>query len=75
MLPEYRDSNYEDKVLQCSNCSWKGKAADAILIDFFGVSKNKELHCPNCDTTIAIITTDEGGTPGGSASDLNFQTE
>lgn len=71
MLPEFRDSNYEEKMLQCSNCSWKGKGVDAILIDFFGVSKTKELHCPKCDTTIGLITKDEGK-PGESVSKFSF---
>jgi DNA-directed RNA polymerase subunit RPC12/RpoP len=73
MLPEYNDKTFEEQDLHCPNCQWKGKGYDSVVIDFFGVSKNKEVHCPNCDETIAIVTKEEGGTPGESANDLSFQ--
>lgn len=47
--------NYEEQELSCSTCGWAGKGGDAILIDFYGVSDVKELHCPNCDTILATI--------------------
>ena len=67
-LPEYNNANFEEQDLRCSNCNWQGKGYDAVVIDFFGVTKSKEVHCPECDETIGTITT-EGGTPGGSADD------
>jgi hypothetical protein len=45
-----------------------------VIIDFFGVTKNKEVHCPNCDTTIAIVTGAQDNEPGESAGDPGFQT-
>lgn len=47
--------DYIDEDLVCEKCGWAGKASDANLIDFYGVSKIKELHCPNCDTIVATI--------------------
>lgn len=46
---------YQEQELSCDACGWKGVGADAILIDYYGVSDIKELHCPNCDTVIATI--------------------
>ncbi len=74
MIPEYKEREFDDQSLSCSNCHWKGKGIDAVMIDFFGVGKNKEAHCPDCDETIAIVKREEGGTPGESANDLSFQT-
>jgi uncharacterized paraquat-inducible protein A len=73
MLPEYHQTDFEEQSLHCKACGWSGKGRDAVVIDFFGVSKNMEAHCPKCDKTIGIITKDEGGTPGESANDLSFQ--
>lgn len=71
---EYNETNFEEQDLSCSNCHWKGKGYDAVIIDFFGVTKSKEVHCPNCDSTIAIITTAQDNEPGESAGDPGFQT-
>lgn len=49
--------DYEEQDLKCDDCPWEGKGADAILIDFYGVSDVQELHCPNCDAILAIINT------------------
>lgn len=74
MLPEYSATNFEEQSLSCPKCGWKGTGYDAVVIDFFGVTKSKEVHCPQCDTTIAIVTNDKGDAPGESATDLSFQT-
>jgi hypothetical protein len=73
MVPEFSNRDFEEQDLQCGNCNWQGKGYDANVIDFFGVSKSKEVHCPNCDVTIGIVTK-TGGTPGESANGLSFQT-
>lgn len=74
-LPVYSETNFEEQDLSCSNCHWKGKGYDAVIIDFFGVTKNKEVHCPSCDTTIGIITTVQDNGPGESDGDPGFQTD
>ena len=73
MIPEYNNSEFDDQPLHCSKCNWQGKGLDAVIIDFFGVTKNMEAHCPNCDATLAIVRRGSG-TPGESANDLGFQT-
>lgn len=72
-LPEFHERDFDEQTLRCPNCHWQGEGRDAVIIDFFGVVKNQEVHCPNCDETLAILIKD-GGAPGGSASDLSFQT-
>jgi hypothetical protein len=74
MTPEYRENNFEEQDLVCPHCHWKGKGYDAVVIDFFGVSKTNDVHCPKCDKTIGIIKKDDGSAPGESANDLSFQT-
>lgn len=47
--------DYLDEDLVCEKCGWAGKASDANLIDFYGISDTKELHCPNCDTIVGTL--------------------
>lgn len=47
--------DYEEQDLSCEECGWKGKGEDANLIDFYGLSNVKELHCPNCDAMVATL--------------------
>ncbi len=47
--------DYEELQLNCEDCDWKGKGADANLIDFYGVTAAKELRCPNCDGVLATL--------------------
>lgn len=72
MLPEYHDNNFSEQPLKCSHCGWTGKGHEAVIIDFFGVTKSKEVHCPNCDKTIGTLRS-EGDAPGESPNDLSFQ--
>jgi len=70
-LPVYNEQNFDEQRFTCPNCHWKGKGYDTVIIDIFGVVKNQEVHCPNCDEKLAILTKDS--TPGESASDRSFQ--
>lgn len=75
MVPEYSSTTFEEQDLHCANCNWQGKGYNAVVIDFFGVTKSKEVHCPECDKTIGIVTTDGGDTPGESTNDPSFQAD
>ena len=55
MATLYKYTGFEDQDLSCSNCGWNGKGKDAVIVDLFGVSKNQEVHCPNCDHYIAEL--------------------
>lgn len=57
--------------LNCSNCDWSGTGDRAIIIDFYGLTEVKEVHCPECDTQIAALKDDENG--GESADPISFQ--
>ncbi len=72
MWPSYPDKEFDEKALTCSNCGWNGQGHEAVVIDFYGVTDNKEAHCPQCDKTIAIVQKSERP-PGESASDLSYQ--
>ena len=72
MLPGYRDNDFDEKDLTCPDCGWVGKGHKANIIDLYGVSKQKEVHCPKCDSTIASIKNDDDA-PGESTNDLSFQ--
>ncbi len=74
MLPEYLQSSFDDQQLSCPKCQWKGTGADAVIIDFYGITKTKEVHCPDCDEKIGILVRDEDPPPGESATGLSFQT-
>lgn len=73
MLQQYYERDFFKQPVSCPNCQWKGEGSDAIVIDFYGVTNNKEVHCPECDEKIALVENDKGGTPGESATDLSFQ--
>jgi hypothetical protein len=72
MQTEYKTSTFQEQDLRCDKCGWTGKGADAVLIDFYGVVKDKEIHCPACDEKLGILKRDDDS-PGESASDLSFQ--
>ena len=58
MRKVFSEMDYESQPVVCENCGWKDQAGNANLIDFYGVSATKEIHCPQCDNTIAIIHSD-----------------
>ena len=40
---------FDDQVLTCPKCGWKGTGTNANVADFYGIGKFKEVTCPNCD--------------------------
>lgn len=74
MATEFAQSSFQDQPLQCSNCQWRGVGADAVVIDFYGVTKNKEVHCPECDETLGVVRQDNDPPPGESDTEISFQT-
>jgi ssDNA-binding Zn-finger/Zn-ribbon topoisomerase 1 len=61
-----RAGDYEETDVQCEKCQWRGRGRDAILIDFYGISKLQELHCPKCDRVVGMVKRDDGRI-GGTA--------
>lgn len=72
MLKEYSENKFDEQTVSCDNCHWKGKGSDTVIIDFYGLSDECEIHCPQCDERIGILKKQQGP-PGESASDLSFQ--
>lgn len=72
MISNYLDNDFEEKDLSCSKYGWKGKGHEVVVIDFYGVTDKKEMHCPQCDTTIALLQKGEDQL-GESATELSFQ--
>ena len=73
MQTEFNSSSFDEQPLQCSKCNWQGTGADGNVISFYGVSDNKEIHCPNCDENLGVVKKDNDPPPGESATDLSFQ--
>ena len=55
MATEFWDANFDEQNISCDNCQWQGTGSDAIVIDFYGVVSDKEIHCPNCDRRLGIL--------------------
>lgn len=72
MQKEYNANELDTLTLQCDKCGWEGKASEANLIDFYGVTADKELHCPTCDHTLATVKTDDKAV-GDSGDSIGFQ--
>lgn len=69
---EFQEDSFDDQTINCQKCNWTGKGSDAIIIDFYGVVSDKEVHCPKCDKRLGILK--KGNRPPGeSATDLSFQ--
>ncbi|HYO20883.1 MAG TPA: hypothetical protein VER36_00670 [Flavisolibacter sp.] len=73
MQTDFSAGNFDEQILRCSKCNWQGKGGDATVIDFYGVTANKEVHCPNCDERLGTVKKDNDPPPGESATDLSFQ--
>ena len=73
MIPVYNEHEFDAQTLACANCGWSGKGQDALVIDFYGITESKEVHCPECDEKIALLRKEGGGPPGETANDLSFQ--
>ena len=62
--------NYTSLI--CTQCNWSGTGDKAVIIDFYGLSDIKEVHCPECDTQIAALK-NEDENRGESADQVSFQ--
>ncbi len=55
MRQTYNENNFDEQAISCSACGWNGKGSDTNIIDLYGITKVKEVHCPKCDAYIAGI--------------------
>jgi predicted RNA-binding Zn-ribbon protein involved in translation (DUF1610 family) len=53
MQEVFPEKDFDDVPITCPNCGWEGLGSETNIIDLYGLSKLKEVHCPSCDTYIA----------------------
>ena len=53
----YREANFEEESLHCPHCEWRGKGDETVVIDFYGISKTQEVRCPECDSVLGGLRT------------------
>lgn len=53
MKEVFSEREFENLQITCPNCGWKGLGSDTNIIDLYGLTKLREVHCPTCDTYIA----------------------
>lgn len=59
----YNEREFLDEVIHCSKCGWEGSGYDVNIIDFYGLAKVKEVHCPRCDSFLGGIEKAAGQRP------------
>lgn len=72
MSVTFDGKNFREQTITCPNCGWSGKGADVHIIDLYGLSKMKEVHCPDCDYSLGSLNEDSGP-PGESPDPLSYQ--
>lgn len=50
MRREFNSTEFNEEVIRCSKCGWEGSGVDANIVDFYGLTKVKDVHCPSCDS-------------------------
>lgn len=55
----FKESLFYTLDIKCPHCGWQGKGDETHIVDFFGVVRVKEVHCPNCDKKLGNIEEEE----------------
>lgn len=67
----FSENEFEEISFQCPRCGWNGKGPETHIVDFYGITKVMEAHCPTCDKQLGNIRrTPRSGrsAPGGPES-------
>ena len=67
MATIFYEESFDDMDITCPNCGWQGKGDETHIVDFYGVVRAREVHCPNCDNKLGDIQ--ENKTVQGSSGD------
>lgn len=51
----FNPREFHEEAIRCSKCGWEGSGYDTNIVDFYGLTKIKEVHCPHCDTYLGGI--------------------
>jgi hypothetical protein len=46
---------FDQEKITCSNCGWTGPGSEAIIIDFYGIGKARQVKCPNCKNNLGSL--------------------
>ena len=55
MQKVYNERGFDDEIIKCGRCGWEGSGYDVNIIDLYGLSKVKEIHCPSCDSYLGGV--------------------
>ena len=55
MQKVYNERGFDEEVISCGRCGWEGSGYDANIIDLYGLSRVKEVHCPKCDSYLGGV--------------------
>jgi|RhiMethySRZTD1v2_1073278.scaffolds.fasta_scaffold3363289_1 hypothetical protein len=55
MQKVYNERGFDDEIIKCGRCGWEGSGYDVNIIDLYGLSKVKEVHCPSCDSYLGGV--------------------
>jgi hypothetical protein len=55
MQKVYNERGFDEEVINCGRCGWEGNGYDVNIVDLYGLSRIKEIHCPNCDSYLGGV--------------------
>lgn len=55
MQKVYNERGFDDEIIRCGRCGWEGSGYDVNIVDLYGISKVKEIHCPSCDSYLGGV--------------------
>jgi len=68
----YDQRTFDDEPLKCPHCGWNGTGSEAHVASFYGLSKFKEVLCPNCNEYLGNLSRDHSYGRGGSKLDTQM---
>jgi predicted RNA-binding Zn-ribbon protein involved in translation (DUF1610 family) len=54
----YDPRTFDEEALICPHCGWKGNGSETHVAGFYGLSKYKEVLCPNCSEYLGNLSRD-----------------
>jgi predicted RNA-binding Zn-ribbon protein involved in translation (DUF1610 family) len=68
----YDQRTFDDEHLRCPHCGWSGTGSEAHIAGFYGLSKFKEVLCPNCSEYLGNLSRDHSSGRGGRGLDTQI---
>lgn len=51
----FLEADFDEEHLDCPYCDWRGRGDESVIIDFYGITRNQEVRCPECDAIIGRL--------------------